>query len=231
MAQRTFQVTDEAANTLMAAYHQTKGGLHRTRLQAVRLYGLGYALTEVQIITGCARSSLMEWCRAYLEHGLVGLNDHRRGGNSAKLTSDQRADLGRKLHQYTPRSLFGPEAATPDGQAWTVPDLRRAVAYWYDVTYQSVVSYYSLFDQCGFNYHRPTKVFRSRSERAVLEFETQLEKNSSMWPKTRRRRSFWRKTKHRCTCKRRRWRCGGRVVKPSRCGVIRVARKPTFMAR
>ncbi|MDP9310830.1 MAG: helix-turn-helix domain-containing protein [Chloroflexota bacterium] len=177
MAHRTFHLTDAAAAALMAAYHRTKDGLHRTRLQAVRLYGLGYAVTEIQTITGCARSSLMEWCRAYLEHGVAGLADHRHGGNSAKLTHEQLGDLGRKLHQYTPRSLFGPEAATPDGQAWTVTDLRRAVAYWYGITYQSVVSYYTLFDRCGFSYHRPTKVFKSRNERAVLEFETQLEKN------------------------------------------------------
>ncbi|HSH79650.1 MAG TPA: helix-turn-helix domain-containing protein [Herpetosiphonaceae bacterium] len=177
MAHRTFQLTDEAANALMAAYHRTKDGLQRTRVQAVRLYGLGYAVTEIQTITGCARSSLMEWCRAYLEHGLAGLDDHRRGGNSAKLSRDQVADLGRKLHQYTPRSLFGPDAATPDGQAWTVADLRHAVVHWYGVTYQSAVSYATLFDRCGFSYHRPTKVFKSRNERAVLEFETQLEKN------------------------------------------------------
>ncbi len=139
----------------MAAYHRTKDGLQRTRVQAVRLYGLGYAVTEIQTITGCARSSLMEWCRAYLEHGLAGLDDHRRGGNSAKLSRDQVADLGRKLHQYTPRSLFGPDAATPDGQAWTVADLRHAVVHWYGVTYQSAVSYATLFDRCGFSYHRP----------------------------------------------------------------------------
>ncbi len=177
MAHRTFQLTDGAANALMAAYHRTKDGLHRTRLQAVRLYGLGYAVTEIQTITGCARSSLMEWCRAYVEHGVAGLDDRRVGGNNAKLTREQLADLGDKLHQYTPRSLFGPDATTADGQAWTVADLRRAVAYWYGVTYQSVVSYATLFDRCGFSYHRPTKVFKSRSERAVLEFETQLEKN------------------------------------------------------
>jgi transposase len=177
MAHRTFQLNDERANALMAAYHRAKDGLQRTRLQAVRLYGLGYAVTEIQTITGCARSSLMEWCRAYVEHGIAGLDDHRRGGNSAKLTHQQITDLECKLHQYTPRSLFGRDTATSDGQAWTVPDLRRAVAYWYGVTYQSVVSYATLFDRCGFSYHRPTKVFKSRNERAVLEFETQLEKN------------------------------------------------------
>ncbi len=177
MTHRTFHLSEAAANGLMAAYHTTNDGLYRTRLQAVRLYGLGYAVTEIQTITGCARSSLMEWCRAYIQHGVAGLQDQRVGGNSAKLTREQVADLGHKLHQYTPRSLFGSEAATPDGQAWTVADLRRAVEFWYAVTYQSTVSYYNLFLRCGFSYHRPTKVFKSRDARMVLEFETQLEKN------------------------------------------------------
>ncbi len=177
MAHRTFQLTDEAANALTAAYHRTKDGLHRTRLQAVRLYGLGSPMTESQTITRCARSILMEWCRAYLEHRVVGLADQRVGGNRAKLTREQIADLGCKLHQYTPRSFFGPDAATADGQAWTVVDLRRAVAYWYGITYQSVVSYYTLFARCVFSYHRPSKVFKSRNARAVLDFQTQLEKN------------------------------------------------------
>ncbi len=134
MAHRTFQLNDERANALMAAYHRAKDGLHRTRLQAVRLYGLGYAVTEIQTITGCARSSLMEWCRAYVEHGVAGLDDRRRGGNSAKLTQAQLAELARKLHQSTPSARFGPDTATSDGQAWTVTDVRRAVAYWYGVT-------------------------------------------------------------------------------------------------
>ncbi len=177
MAHRTFQLTEGAANHLMAAYHTTRDGLHRTRLQAVRLYGLGYRVADIETITGCARSSLMEWCRAYLERGVAGLADQRVGGHRAKLTPEQLADLTIKLHPYTPRSLLGPATATAAGQAWTVPDLQQAVQFWYGVTYRSVTSYDSLFDRCGFSYHRPTKVFKSRSERAVLEFETQLEKN------------------------------------------------------
>jgi transposase len=81
------------------------------------------------------------------------------------------------LRQYTPRSLFGPSAATTDGLAWTVADLRRAVQHWYGVIYQSTVSYYTLFARCAFSYHRPTKLFKSRNEAAVTDFEAQIEKN------------------------------------------------------
>jgi transposase len=177
MRQRTFQLTDEAARALLAAYQTTDDGAYRTRLQAVRLYGLGYSAAQITDITGSPRSTLMLWCRLYREGGIAALADHRAGGNSAKLSREQVGALSRKLRLYTPRSLFGPQAATTDGQAWTVDDLRRAVQEWYGVTYQSVVSYYSLFDRCDYSYHQPTKVFKSRNEAAVMEFETLLEKN------------------------------------------------------
>lgn len=45
------------------------------------------------------------------------------------------------------------------------------------MTYQSVVSYYTLFDRCDYSFHQPTKVFKSRNEAAVMECETLLEKN------------------------------------------------------
>lgn len=80
------------------------------------------------------------------------------------------------MRQYTPRSLFGPSAATTDGLVWTVADLRRAVQHWYGVIYQSTVSYYTLFARCAFSYHRPTKMFTSRNQAAVMDFAAQIEK-------------------------------------------------------
>jgi transposase len=177
MRQRNFHLTDEAARALLAAEQATDNAAYRTRLQAVRLYGLGYSPAQITEITACPRSTLMLWCRLYRSDGIAALVDHRAGGNSAKLTREQVASLRGKLRLYTPRSLFGPDTATTDGQAWTVADLRRAVQFWYGVTYQSVISYYNLFDRCEYSYHQPTKVFKSRNEAAVMEFETVLEKN------------------------------------------------------
>jgi transposase len=177
MTHRSFELTDAAARALLAAYHTARDGAHRTRLQAVRLYGIGYRVAQLVEITGCARSSLMEWCRAYRAGGIPALADHRTGGNSAKLTREQVADLSGKLRVYNPRSLFGPHAATTDGQTWTVDDLRRAVQEWYGVSYASPTSYTTLFARCGFSYHRPSQVFKSRNQAAVAEFEAQIEKN------------------------------------------------------
>ena len=107
----------------------------------MRLYGDGYPVAEIERISGCARASLMEWCRAYLQNGVQGLVDKRIGGNSAKLTRMQIEDLGYRLRQYTPKDLFGPEA----NQHWTIPDLVCAIKKWYVVAYRSSSSYLRMF--------------------------------------------------------------------------------------
>ncbi len=170
-------LTPDQATELRQAYQRAKDGPTRTRYQAVWLYGTDYPVAQIQAWTGCSRASLMDWCRRYRTQGVDGLADQRVGGNRAKLTSDQRQMVRAKLHQYTPRQLFGPQAATPDGQFWTVPDLQRAVQRWCGVTWDSASSYLSLFAACGFSYQRTQKVFKSRREPDVMTFEEQLEKN------------------------------------------------------
>ena len=176
MARRRFQLTEEQVKELTNAFVSCKDGPTRTRYQAVRLYGTGYPVKEVMDITGCSRTSLMDWCRAYRTDGITSLIDKRRGGNRAKLKPAQIEELRTRLHQYAPANLFGPTTATAEGQFWTVEDLHRATQQWYGVSYQSRSSYYRLFDLCDFSYHRPAKTYKSRSDAKVAEFEEQLEK-------------------------------------------------------
>lgn len=177
MGKLRFQLTPEAASALQAAELAEKNGPTRARLQSVRLYGLGFAVEMIHTVTGMSRSRLMECCRAYREGGIAALADHRVGGNNSKLRPAQVAELGKKLHQYTPQSLFGPEAATPTGQFWTLADLKRAIERWYGVVYDSPTSYYTLFERCGFSYQRPDQVFKSRRQADVLDWEDRAEKN------------------------------------------------------
>jgi transposase len=177
MARRQFQLNHEQVKDLMQAYLSCKDGPTRIRYQAVRLYGTGYPLQEVLEITGCSRLTLMEWCRKYGTGGVNALTDHRVGGNRAKLSPEQLAQLKARLHCYTPADLFGTTAATADGQFWTLPDLGQAIEQWYGVCYQSPRSYLRCFERCGFSYQRPAKVYQSRKESQVAEFEAQLEKN------------------------------------------------------
>ena len=179
MAKRKFILSEQEAQALRASYDRCTVGVTRSRYQAVWMYGTGYPVTEIEKVVGCRRSSLMNWCATYQARGLDGLQDERRGGNNAKLTATQLEDLQTRLQSYTPAMLFGPAAATPSGQFWTVADLQRAVAQWYGVTYRSLTSYRQLLLTSGFSYQRPAKVFKSRKPAQVAEFEEAFEKKSS----------------------------------------------------
>ena len=103
MAKRKFKLSDEERKELLQAYHTCKDAATKTRYQAVRLYGEGYPEAEIEQITGCSRTSLMEWCRSYREDHAQGLIDKRIGGNRAKLSKLEIEELQHTLHQYTPK--------------------------------------------------------------------------------------------------------------------------------
>src|ERR671918_3139786 len=63
MARRRFQLSEEQIKGLTMAYATCKDGPTRTRFQAVRLYGIGYPVVQIMDITGCSRTSLMDWNR------------------------------------------------------------------------------------------------------------------------------------------------------------------------
>ena len=128
-------------------------------------------------ITGCSRTSLMEWCRAYREYHAQGLVDKRAGGNHAKLSKLQIEELQQILYQYTPKERLGTKASTVDGQFWSVEDLALIVREQYGVEYQSRTSYGRLLHLCGFSCQKTEKIFKSHSATKVADFEESLEKN------------------------------------------------------
>ena len=177
MATRKFIITPEERKELLRAYRTCKDAATRTRYQAVRLYGEGYPEEEIEQITGCSRTSLMEWCQAYRADPAQGLVDKRAGGNRAKLSQLQIEELQQMLHQYTPKERLGSKANSVDGQHWSVEDLAQVVRERYRVEYQSRTSYIHLLRLCGFSYQKTEKVFKFRSAMKMADFEEQVEKN------------------------------------------------------
>jgi transposase len=157
MTRRQFRLTARQAEELLRATERCQDRLTRSRYRAVRLYGLGHPVSEIETLTGCSRSSLMEWCRWYREGGLPGLADKRAGGNRAKLTGEEKREVDERLHRLTPADLF--EAPAHPENLWTTRDLRRAVKRWYGVEYAGCSSYYRLFAQSGFGYDPDVRAF------------------------------------------------------------------------
>jgi transposase len=176
MTKRRFRISEAADQELQRAYRESSDGATRTRFQAVRLYGEGYGVAEICQITGCNRTSLMEWCSKYQQGGVERLREHRGGPVRSKLSAEQVMEVSHKLRTYCPRDVLGMQTQTSSGEHWTIEDLARAIKLWYGVSWKSRVSYHSLFKACHFSYQRTEKVYKSRRDSAVAEFQALAEK-------------------------------------------------------
>jgi hypothetical protein len=78
---------------------------------------------------------------------------------------------------YRPCDVLGGQTHSSSGQYWTIEDLARAVEIWYGISWQSRTSYHHLFLACHFSYQRTEKVYKSRREADVVDFQARAEKN------------------------------------------------------
>lgn len=169
----------EQVNELQVGQDKSPDAASAMRFQAVRLYGTGYAVETILTICRCSRPSLMEWNRKYHQGGIARLLDQRQGGNRALLSDEQIEALQGTLHQYQPNQLFAADKYEGEGRFWTTASLAQLVERAYGIRYKRVSSYRLLFDKCDFSYQRTSHHYLSRREQRVIEFEEELEKNSS----------------------------------------------------
>jgi transposase len=177
MAKRDFQLTRDQSAELWRAYDQADDVNEQKRWQAVRLYGEGRSVSDIQAITGCSEPSLMRWTRRYRQQGIDGLRSPEYGGNRARLTDEQRAEIKTKVHQATPDQLLAAAERRHRIPFWTVEDLVVLVERWYGVRWKSRTSYTTLLHECGLSVQRVNKQYRSRpSASAIADNQAELEK-------------------------------------------------------
>ena len=177
MAKRQFVLGEAEQNALRRAERQTQDARELKRLQAVRLYGSGYAVSEIVELTGCSWRALMDWCAAYRANGPSGLQSKWQGENALKLSRAQRADLKVRLAAYRPDQVLEAEVRISQGQFWTVTDLAIVIERWYGVTYGCRLSYGRLLHECHFSQQQTEPVHRSQPDQQTMaDFEAWLEK-------------------------------------------------------
>ena len=177
MAKREFKLTEQQRIELIRAYDQTTAADVQRRIQAVRLYGEGWSVQAIRDITGSSERSLRRWCAWYEQDGLERLEDQRAGGNNAKLTPEQRAEVIERVKTYRPDQLLPAEVRISRGEFWTVSDLQIGLQRWYGVTWRSATSYHAVLHESRLSVQQVENTYRSRpSDLEVAEFEARLEK-------------------------------------------------------
>jgi len=177
MGRKRFSLDEKERQALKRAEGQARNAMELKWLQAVRWYGEGQPVEQIQDMLGCSWRSLMGWGQRYRAEGVARLKDRQQGGNRARLTTEQRQAIKEKVQEYRPDQVLPAETRVSQGVFRTVSDLRVAVEMWYGVTYQSPTSYLTLLHECGFSQQKVEKQYRSRpSDADIADFEAELEK-------------------------------------------------------
>lgn len=90
---------------------------------------------------------------------------HHGGPGNGKLSTADFERLKAQL-QKPPRQVLPAGFPLTNPHHWTIPDLKRAAKYWFDVSWAHESSYRSLFKKCGLIYCRRDRCFIPASRRS-----------------------------------------------------------------
>lgn len=167
-----YQLTKKQTQELKVLINQTSGYSAReiVRAQVILLLAQAVSLATIMLTTGYRRRQIFEIRHRYFAEGLAGILDKRKGKPPCLLNQTQREEILAILLQTTPLD-FG---YTED--FWTTELLADLIEARYGVRYASKTSYYLLFKEATFSYHKPSRVYQGRDEKAVNAWRSAVNK-------------------------------------------------------
>ncbi len=170
--ERCPKLTEEQKKELQV-FIKSKGptGTELKRSQAVLLLDKGESVEDISFITGYHRRQVFELRQRYLAKGLEGLRS-RKKTKRGLLTPPQLGEITRTIRTKAPNEL-GLGYGSP---FWTTTILADFIKRIYGIKYKSKTSYYLLFKEAKFTYHKPGRIYHKRDEREVLKWRRETRK-------------------------------------------------------
>lgn len=138
------------------------------RAQAVLLLDQKVSEAIIQAATSYSRRR-MYFCRQmYLREGLKALLDQRKKQAKYLLNKQQRQEISSILTNETPKD-YGYQSAH-----WSTSILADLIEARYEVKYKSKTSYYLLFKESKFSFHKPGRAYERHDPIKVAEWRSEL---------------------------------------------------------
>lgn len=134
------------------------------RAQAVLLLDKEEKMQTIRELTHYGRRNIFNLRKKYLERGISALKDQQKKNSKELLTKDQKKEVAIVLQTKTPKD-FG-----WDCDYWTTSILGRLIEEKCQVKYKSKTSFYLIFKQAKFTYHKPGRIYHERDEQEVKEW-------------------------------------------------------------
>jgi len=141
------------------------------RAQAIIMISNATGAETVQAIeslTGYQRRQAFDLRRNYFNEGIKTVIDKRKGKPKELLSPKQRKEIVEILKTKTPQDL---------GYAkdhWTTCFLGDWIKKSYNVKYRSRTSFYVIFKQAKFTYHKPGRIYRNHNEKEIRRWRKRI---------------------------------------------------------
>jgi len=140
------------------------------RAQMLLLLNQGLPKDSIMMISGCKRRRLFQIKKAYLSEGLEGIVDKRKPPPRFLLTKAEREEIKEILYQNTPLDYGYTE------EFWTTAILSDFIKANYGIRYASRTSYYVLFKEAKFSFHKPGRVYEKKDAEVVEKWRKTAKK-------------------------------------------------------
>lgn len=143
------------------------------RAQTILLLDQATNVETISMLTGYKRRHIFYLRAEYLLNGLGSIIDKRKPPPKELLTRQEREEIREILLQTTPLD-YGYK-----NEHWTTAILASLIKSFYGVSYASKTSYYVLFKQASFSYHKPGRVYEKHNEEEVIKWRKKASKQLS----------------------------------------------------
>lgn len=135
------------------------------RAQAILLLDQQKDVMVIGSITRYSRRHIFDLRKKYQEKGLEAVKDRQIKKAKELLTKKHKAEVAFILNNKTPRDF------DYNSDYWTATILGDFIKRQYNVLYKSKTSYYLIFKQAKFTYHKPGRVYEKRNEQEVEQWQ------------------------------------------------------------
>jgi transposase len=148
-------------------------GRETCRAQAVILLNDNSSREAIESLTGFKRRQPFRLRDKYLKFGADSLRDRKKGKPKELLTKKQLKEIIKLVKSKRPKDV---DAYFVNDEFWSTGILARFIERRYDIKYKSKTSYYIIFKEAKFTFHKPGRVYEKHNEVEVAEWKEKYEK-------------------------------------------------------
>lgn len=164
MAKLCSKFSDNQIDELKTKLKKPTDIVELKRIQSVLMIDRGKKIEEIEWLTGLKRSRIFELRLLYLTKGLKALETRPKKPKSL-LTKRQLKEIAQTLKTKTP------EESGYNYPFWTTSVLAKLVEEKYKVKYKSKTSFYVIFKEAKFTYHKPGRVYEKQDPEEVAKWQ------------------------------------------------------------